>query len=220
MKNNKNELEGLIDNLQYGLLAMPENHNAMIEEEYILGKKVLKLDALANKELANAYWKLDSNAFNNQPAPIFMKLDTLILGGCPIVMMLPKEKTNPQLIKDLEAENLEYVPIGFIDLHKIEKGKFTASGLGIAKPYQGKGLSKYLIYGGAKIAGIKELYIPTQLNNTQAYFAWMHLAPLEVVSSNVFHNEPGTVIYKAKAPQQKEEILKPLLEKQLCTICD
>ncbi|MBM3199324.1 hypothetical protein FJZ53_00180 [Candidatus Woesearchaeota archaeon] len=212
MKNlNKNELEDLINNISYGIIAMPENHDALIEEEYVLGKKILKLDALSNKELANAYWKLDSNAFDNQPAPIFMKLDALILGGCPILMMLPKEKTDPQLVKCLEAENLDYIPIGFLDLHKIENGKFTASGLGIAKPYQGKGLSKYMIYGGAKIAGIKELYIPTQLSNKQVQLAWAHLAPLEIVSSNVFHNKPDTVIYKTKIPEIKEEILKPII---------
>lgn len=211
------QLENIVENITYGLLAMPENHKTMIKEESIFGKEVLKLNALIDKDLAKAYWKLDGNAFNDQPAPVFMKIDTLILGGCPIAIMLPNEQTDPALVKELEAENLEYVPIGFIDLHKIAEGKFSASGLGIAKPYQGKGLSKYLIYGGVKIAGIQEIYIPTQASNKQAHYAWSHLQ-LEKVYVNVFHNKEDTIIYKAKIPEPAEKILEKLKNKNSKTI--
>ncbi len=209
MESHKQPLDDIVNSIVYGVMAMPENHETMIKEELVFGKKVLKLDALTDKNLAKAYWLLDGNAFKDQPAPIFMKIDTLILGGCPIVMMLPKEKTDPELVKELEAEQLEHIPIGFIDLHKTAEGKFSASGLGIAKPYQGKGLSKYLIYGGVKIAGIQELYIPTQEGNKQALYAWAHLQ-LEKVYTNLFHNKEDTVIYKAKIPKPAEKILEKL----------
>lgn len=205
-----NGLEGVIEGIYYGILAMQQNHGALVKEDSVFGKPVLKLDALIDKDLARAYWKLDGNAFDDQPAPIFMKDDTLIFGGCPIVMMLPKEETDCKLVDELEAKNLDYVPIGFMDLHKIDEGIFTVSGLGIAKPYQGTGLSKYLIYGGVKIAGVKELYIPTQLSNAEAHFAWLHLAPLEIVSADVFHNMPDTILYKTQIPDPAENILKPI----------
>src|SRR3989338_10332848 len=105
-------------------------------------------------------------------------------------MLLPAGLADRGLCEALEATSLDYVPIGFLDLHKIGDGKFTASGLGVAKPYQGLGLSKYLIYAGAVIAGIEELIIPTQLSNSQAHFAWKHLSSLEVIADNVYHNEP------------------------------
>lgn len=206
----KDSLEEIIDDVCYGVLAMPENYADLVKEEHIFGKKVLKLDAITDKKLAKAYWKLDGNAFDDQPAPIFMKDDTLIFGGCPIVMLLPKEKVDKTLIAELEADDLGYVPIGFIDLHKIAEGKFTASGLGMAKPYHGKGLSKYLVYAGTKIAGVNELLIPTQLSNSQAHYSWLHLGPLEVVSADVFHNKNDTTLYKAKIPQPYENILKPV----------
>lgn len=202
--------KGLFEDLYYGVLAMEENHKHLIKNDSILGKNVLKKDALENKDLANSYWKLDGNAFDTQPAPKFMKDDTLIFGGCPVTMMLPKEKTEGKLVEELEAGDLGHIPIGFMDLHKISDGKFSVSGLGIAKPYQDKGLSKYLIYGGAKMTEMEELTITTQLSNPQAHYAWLHLSPLKIKSADVFHNEPDTVIYKAEIPEPYEEILEPL----------
>jgi len=162
-----------------------------------------------------AYWLLDQNAFSSsQPAPIFMKMDALVLGGCPVVMMLPNKLTNPELVKELKAQSLEYVPIAFMDLHKISPGNFSVSGLGVAKQYQGKGLGKNMIYAGVKTAEINTLIIPTQLSNVAAHHAWLHLSPLELISSDVFHNEPDTIIYKAKIPKNKEEILNHVKTKE------
>lgn len=211
MKNMKN-LEEVISNVCFGALAMTDNHSALVKVDNVLGKPVLTLDGLADKELMKAYWKLDGNAFDDQPAPVFMKLDTLVLGGCPIVMMLPKSKVDESLIAELEADTLDYVPIGFMDLHKINDGTFAVSGLGISKAYQGIGLSKYMIYAGVKVAGVEQLYVPTQLSNAPAHFAWLHLAPLEIVASDVFHNEPDSIVYKASVPECAEDILKPLKE--------
>lgn len=217
MKNTKN-LEEVISNVCFGVLAMTDNHRALVKEYTVLGKPVLALDGLADKVLMKAYWKLDGNAFDDQPAPVFMKLDTLVLGGCPIVMMLPKDKVDETLIAELEADGLDYVPIAFMDLHKIDEKTFAVSGLGISKAYQGMGLSKYMIYAGVKIAGVEQLYVPTQLSNTPAHFAWLHLAPLEIVAADVFHNEPDSVVYKATIPECMEDILKPL--KNVTDCCD
>ena len=211
-KDNETGKEAVLEEMCFGVLCLAENAGHLVKCESVLGKQVLHLDAVADKGLMKAYWKLDGNAFDDQPAPVFMKLDTLVLGGLPVVMLLPAGFADPELCEDLEATSLDYVPIGFLDLHKIDEGKFTASGLGIAKPYQGLGLSKYLIYAGAVIAGIEELIIPTQLSNSQAHFAWKHLGSLEVIADNVYHNEPDTVIYKAKVPQPKELILKQLVK--------
>ncbi len=207
---NTNNLEEVISNVCFGVLAMKDNQPALVKEDNVLGKPVLALDGLADEGLMKAYWKLDGNAFDDQPAPVFMKLDTLVLGGCPIVMMLPKDKVEVALIAELEADGLEYVPIAFMDLHKINDGTFAVSGLGISKAYQGMGLSKYMIYAGVKIAGVKQLYIPTQLSNAPAHFAWLHLAPLEIVAADVFHNEQDSVVYKVTVPECVENILKPL----------
>lgn len=217
MKNTK-KLEEVISNVCFGVLAMTNNHQALVKEDTILGKPVLALDGLADKGLMKAYWKLDGNAFDDQPAPVFMKLDTLILGGCPVVMMLPKDKVEKTLIAELEADGLDYVPIAFMDLHKIDDGTFAVSGLGISKAYQGMGLSKYMIYAGVKIAGVKQLYVPTQLSNAPAHFAWLHLAPLKIVAADVFHNELDSVVYKATVPECAEDILKPV--KNVPNCCD
>ncbi len=201
--------ETVLEKMCFGVLCLAENAGHLVKCESVLGKPVVHLDAAADKALTKAYWKLDGNAFDDQPAPIFMKLDTLVLGGLPVAMLLPKEYADPALCESLEAGSLDYVPIGFLDLHKIDEGKFTASGLGIAKPYQGLGLSKYLIYAGAVIAGIEELIIPTQLHNAAAHLAWLHLGPLELLSADVFHNEQDTVVYKATVPWPAKDILKP-----------
>ena len=94
-----------------------------------------------------------------------------------------------------------------MDMHKIAPGKFSVSGLGIAKPYQKKGLSKYLIYGGVKAMGVKELIIPTQLSNVQAHNAWRHLGSLEIFCMKPFHNEEDTVVYNVKVPEEPWKIL-------------
>lgn len=70
-----------------------------------------------------------------------------------------------------------------------------------------------MICGGVKIAGVEELYIPTQLSNVHAHYAWSHLSPLEIVSRDIFHNEPDTILYKAKIPEPAEKILEPLKTK-------
>lgn len=193
--------------------SMIGSNKELIKCDKVFGKELLWMNALSDKGLAKAYWKLDENAFNGMAASMFMKLDTLILGGYPFVMFLPKEKADKKLVKDIAAEGLEYVPIGFLDLHKISENKFTTSGLGIAKPYQGKGLSKYLIYAALKTAGAEKLIIPTQLSNSFAHYAWLHLGELEVKANDVFHEEADTIVYSAKVPENLEEILKPLKNK-------
>lgn len=209
--------ETVLEKMCFGVLCLAENAGQLVKCESVLGKPVVHLDAAADKALTKAYWKLDGNAFEDQPAPIFMKLDTLVLGGLPVAMLMPAGSADPEFCDAIEAASLEYVPIGFLDLHKISEGKFTASGLGIAKPYQGLGLSKYLIYAGAVIAGIEELIIPTQLSNSQAHFAWKHVGALEVIVDDVFHNEPDTIVYKVKVPKPVELILKPLEKEHLST---
>ncbi len=203
-------LEELIQAISFGMLS-----DAEAVETKIFGKSVLQMNALHNKKLAESYWRLDSNAFGGtQPAPIFMKLDALIIGGLPVVMLLANELTDSLLVKELGAQDLEYVPIGFMDLHKKSEGIFAVSGLGISKQYQGNGLSKLLIYGGIKIAGAKELFIPTQLSNAAAHYSWLHLSPLEVVSADVFHNESDTIVYNASIPKEPEKILETHTKKK------
>ncbi len=214
MEPNKNNSQ-ILNHLSYAFLG--HNYAEMVCESSVFGKPVLNLDALLDKNLAKTYWLLDGNAFGDLPAPDFMKLDTLILGGAPISLVLPKEYVDPQLVQELEAEHLKYVPIGFIDLHKIGFGKFAVSGLGIAKPYQKKGLSKYLIYGGTKITGAKELIIPAQLSNSAAQHAWQHLE-LEVISDDVFHSELDTVVYSGKVPDNLEDILKKHSSKEIVAV--
>jgi hypothetical protein len=131
-------------------------------------------------------------------APIFMKMDTLVLGGLAVCMFLHKDDADPALVKELGADGLEHVPIGFMDLHKIDGETFSCSGLGIAKPYQGKGMSKYLIHAGLMISGLQKLYITTQLGNKMAHHAWMHLAPLHIEKIASFHDAEGSIIYSAE----------------------
>ena len=139
-------IESLVENLEFGVIGYNGNFEHLIKCNSVLGKNLTYWDGLANNYLAEVYWKLDGCAFDNQPAPKFMKLDTLILGGCPICIFLPKVEVDKGLVKKLGAENLDIVPIGFMDMHKIGEGKYVCSGLGIAKEYQGNGLSKYLIH--------------------------------------------------------------------------
>ncbi len=195
------------DKIKFGVLSFCENHNT-IDSKEVFGKDILLLDGLKDKQLAEAYWKLDGNAFNDQPAPVFMKQDALILGGLPILMFLPNEYENKGLKETIGAEHLENIPIGFMDLHRIESGKYSVSGLGISNQYQGLGLSKSLIYAGAKIAGIKELIIPTQLSNQAAHYAWLHLAPLKIISVDFFHNKTDSILYKAEISNGHEHILE------------
>ncbi len=201
--------KGIIDSVGFSMIGM---NDGLVCSGEVLGKELLDYNAFHDKKLAKSYWKLDGNAFDDQPAPIFMKLDALIIGGLPVVMMLPQEETDQGLVKELDAEDLGHVPIAFMDMHKTGERDFVVSGLGVAKPYQGMGLSKYMIYAGVKVSGANTLVIPTQLSNKKAHYAWHHLGPLEVLSSDVFHNEPDTIVYKAKISDPKDKILGPLVQ--------
>mgnify|MGYP006291509191 CR=1 FL=1 len=207
-----NELGAILDNLSFATLGRGKN---IASGNSVFGKEVLGLNAFENNRLAKSYWKLDGHAFDDQPAPIFMKLDTFILGGLPVTIGLSGEEVETSLLEEIDAEGLEYVPIGFMDMHMNGEKEFTVSGLGIAPEYQGRGLSKYLIYGGAKISGAQKLTIPTQLSNAQAHYGWLHLAPLKIASLDVFHNEADTIVYDASIPQTKEDILSPLGDRDL-----
>jgi hypothetical protein len=202
--------QSILEEIVFGVLTMSSNYSSMVKDNEVMGKTVVGLDALVDKKLAAAYQKLDANAFDDEAAPAFMKLDTLIIGGCPVAMMLPNRYANNDLKKEIGAEDMEYVPIAFLDLHKTAEGKFTASGLGVSKQYHGKGLSKYMIYGAAKITGMKELVIPTQVHNAAAHFAWMHLAPLTVLSADVHHEEEDTIVYRANIPNPVKCVLDPV----------
>jgi len=161
-------------------------------------KPVLFFDGLKNNEIAETYWKLDANAFGGceMAAPKYMKLDTLIMGGVPILMFLDKNDIDINLKNEYKT-NLDYYPIGFMDLHFKGNNNFACSGLGIAKQYQNLGLSKYLISAGIHIANIDKLLIPTQQSNKIAIKAWNFLGTLEIISSNPFHDEKDTFIYQA-----------------------
>jgi len=196
---------GVPDSIQYAFLG--HNYQEIVKQQSIFGDPTLWLDALKDKNLGKTYWLLDGNAFDDQPGPPFMKLDTLILGGCPLCLVLPKEDCNPVLVNELEVNGSSHVPIGFIDMHKVSDTTFSVSGLGVSKPYQGMGLSKYLIYGGVVTTGAKELIIPTQLSNTPAHKAWKHLGPLEILCDDPFHNEEDTIVYKGKVPKEPWKIL-------------
>ena len=182
----------------------------LIKNKKILGKEILNLNAMEDQTLSNSYWKLDGNAFEKQSSDKWVKNDTLLLGGCPVVMFLPKEYVEKEVIEDLEANDLNYIPIGFIDLHKISEEKFSVSGLGIAKKYQGKNLSKYLIYAGMKIPEVKELYITTQTDNEMSSYAWKHMGKMKLLYKNPLHNEENSVVYEAKVPIPCEDIMKPI----------
>ncbi|MFC1704893.1 hypothetical protein ACFLZ6_01025 [Nanoarchaeota archaeon] len=202
--------QSILEEIVFGVLGMASNYSSMVKDEEVMGKTVVGLDALVDKKLAETYHRLDANAFEGEAAPAYMKLDTVIMGGCPVAMMLPNRYANNDLKKEIGAEEMEYVPIAFLDLHKTGEGKFVASGLGVSKQYHGKGLSKYMIYGAAKITGMEELVIPTQVHNAAAQFAWMHLAPLTVLSADVHHEEADTIIYRANMPNPVKGILDPI----------
>lgn len=201
-------LGDLLGHIQYGILAVTENQDVLMKQQEILGKKVKKIDPLAEKAMVKAYWKLDGYVFGDLSAPMFMKWDTLILGGCPVLMLLPKSEVEVMLVTALDAQDLQYIPIGMLDLHKICDGRFVASGLGIVKEYQGKGLAKHLIYAGVQIAGIKDLMIPTQLSNAAAHYAWMHLSPLEIMSADVFHEKEDEIIYRSFIENPESILMK------------
>lgn len=189
------ENKKLENTIQAGVIGLPENFS-LIKQNNIFGKPVLLMDGVKNKDIAKAYWQLDGNAFGNMSAPKFMKMDALVLSGPATGLFMPNEMADEDL-KSLMGKDLEYYPIGFMDLHKITEGKFVCSGLGIAQAYQGKGLSKYLIYAGVSISGAKELIMPTQLKNNAAHYAWSHLSNISVISKFPFHDEADTIVYKA-----------------------
>ena len=160
-------------------------------------KPLLNQDAIKNPEIFEAYCKLDGNAFGGMSAERWVKMDYCILGGFPVVMYLPTETTDPDLVNELGTKNQKYTPIGFMDMHLIGEGKtFLVSGLGIAKPYQGLGLSKYLISMGVHLSDTDKLKVPTQLSNKMAHYAWEHAGKMNLIYSEVPHDKSDTVVYE------------------------
>ena len=186
-------LKKIIENMQVGVIG----YNTSIAEKECFGKPVLEFDGLNDKDMAEAYWKLDGNAFDSMAAEKYVKLDTLIMGGVPVCLFLDKDNIDFDLKSEYNVD-LSYYPIGFMDLHKKQEGDYVCSGLGIAKQYQGIGLSKYLISAGIEVAGVENLIIPTQLSNDIAIKAWKFLGNLEVIAENPLHNENDTMVYEAK----------------------
>lgn len=198
--------EELKSKIKFGVVGCSYEPSSLVKYNLANGEKIIHINGLNNKEFANAYWSLDKNAFGT-PAPKYMKLDTIIMGGVGIAMMLPKKYADSSLVKELNAENLKDVPIGFMDMHHNGNNNYSCSGLGIAKQYQGKGLSDLLINSGLKITKTKSLLVPTQLSNIAAHKAWIKaLGPLMIYKVNPLHDEDDTVVYlggKTHSPHKK-----------------
>ena len=64
-----NQTEEVMKHIKYATLCMHENQKHLIKGDTVQGQEILQLDALQDHALANAYWKLDGNAFGDQPAP-------------------------------------------------------------------------------------------------------------------------------------------------------
>ena len=188
------------------------SHSCSLIKKYEVYKKPVHMcSGIARRDIAKFYCLLDQNAFtDSQIVPEFMKVGFSILGGLPILMTLPKSVADPCLVKECEevaeANYINDIPIGFMDLYHLGNETFSVSRFGIAKQYQGKGLSKRLLYAGMKIAGVKELYILTHLSNKAAHHVWLHLSPLEINSVNILDNNPDAILYKTKIPDKLEQI--------------
>ena len=202
------ETKQLLEDLVVGIIATTDHIPHMCKANEIFGKPIHTVDAIADPEFAKAYWSLDALAFGSLSSPKFMKMDCVLAGGCSIALLSKQKEVDPQYLQSIGAQSLPLVPIAFLDLHKIAEGLFTTSGFGIAPPYQGLGLSKYLIYAATIAAGIEHLKIPTQLSNVAAHKAWLHLGPLKVVSASLFHDCPDSMLYQAHAPQDPKQILQ------------
>lgn len=185
--------DDMLKNIKIGVIG----YDSPVSSQECFGSQVLSFDGLNDKAMAEAYWKLDGNAFDSMAAEKYVKLDTLIMGGIPVCLFLDEENVDLSL-KDEFGSQLSHYPIGFMDLHKKSEGSFVCSGLGIAKQYQGIGLSKYLITAGVKVAGIESLIIPTQLSNEVAIKAWNFLGKPKVIATNPLHNEEDTLIYQVE----------------------
>ncbi len=207
MEGKNKKQDNLVKQVTFGVIGHKQNWGKLIKADSVLGQCILTLDGVKDKKLAEAYWKLDGNAFGKMSAPKFMKLDTLVLGGLVVCMFLHKNDADPALVKELGAEDMEYVPIGFMDLHKVDEKTFSCSGLGIAKPYQGNGLSKYLIHAGVKIGNVHDLTVPTQLSNFMAHYAWLHLGSLWIDMIKPMHEEEDSLVYNIIVAKSPEEIL-------------
>ena len=202
-------LDALLEHITFGTVAAAHNWPTAVKADTVNGKPILLYDGLKNEKMAIAYWLLDGLAFGDTPAPKWVKHDMLINGGLPICMFVDKQHAAPALVGSLKAEELDHVPIGFMDLHPCADGKYSVSGLGIAPPYQGKGLSKHLIHAGAVMAAMKQLIITTQLSNAKGHHSWLHLGPLELLHVKPLHDKNDTVVYAASVGDPAR-ILQPI----------
>lgn len=202
----------LIEKIHAGIIGTEDNKVSGLEETKLFGKPVMFFNGLEDKALAEFYWKLDGNAFEDLSAPEFQKLDCVIMGGLGVMLMLETKELSPEYLKSMKVSDEflskhPYLPIGFFDIHKLNNGKSVCSGLGIAKDYQDKKLAKHLLYAGLELSGTKELIWAAQLSNFKAHYAWLSLGKLEIVKVSPFHSKPDTVVYKAKIDKPSDVFL-------------
>lgn len=216
METQYNQLE---ESMEYMILTTNNSSAAGFCNWDFNGKNAVFCNGLNDQEIARSYWLLKKNAHGiPQEVPIPMCLEA-ILGGYVILMTMNQKMVDSGLVLDLKAQCLEttpisfgedithyknLVPIGYIDFYHKGKRKFGVGDLGIAKPYQGKGLSKLLISAGTELVGARQLIIPIPMGNAIAHYAWLHFSPLEIISAGTPHIKGlDNMIYKAKVSDLK-----------------